>query len=357
MTEGREMIIAVSPSDKGSCNPRDFTDLHIRWSPKEGSPAVDTEGCLVFPRAKAGERPKPRRAPPETFALLHELAASCHSVASSSKDFLIHHSASHTFFRGRLDERAVDGTWYRLRVISDEPPRLERLGCPMPSVYVDQLLDPAFSKGGLITILGQAGSGKTHTASATVVSRLHKFGGMAFTVEDPPELPLNGWHGEEGYCTQASVAGDDGRDWVESMRGALRSQPVGTDLIMYLGELRDAESAQMALRAATNGFLVICTSFASDIISGLEAILNLAGREHAHTLAHVLRVAVYQNLVQSEQRLLVDSLVSDGPTSKVGVIIRSGDFRPLEDEGRYQKNQIKVEFMRRNGRQPATAAA
>ncbi|TWO71426.1 type II secretion system protein E [Caenimonas sedimenti] len=347
---------ASEARNDAACNPRDFTDLHIRWSSKEGSPSVDTADCLVFPRAKAGERPKPRRAPQESFTLLHELAASCHSVASSSKDFLIHHSASQTFFRGRLDERAVDGKWYRLRVISDEPPKLEKLAFPMPGVYVDQLLDASYSKGGLIVILGQAGSGKTHTASATVVSRLHKFGGMAFTVEDPPELPLNGWHGE-GYCTQASVAGDDGRDWVESMRGALRSQPVGTDLMMYLGELRDAAAAQMALRAATNGFLVICTSFASDIISGLEAVLNLAGREHAHTLAHVLRVAIYQSLVQTEERLLVDSLTSEGPASKVGVIIRSGDLRPLEDESRYQKNQIRIEFMRRNARQPAAASA
>lgn len=345
-------LTSTSQTTFAACNPREYTDLYIRWSTKDGSTVVDPAGSLVFPRPKSGDKPGARRAPKESYPLLLELAAACEAAASPSKDFLIHHSASQTFFRGRLDDRAVDGKWYRLRVISDEPPCLEKLAYPMPTPYVEQLLDPSLSRGGLIAVLGKAGSGKTHTASATVVSRLHKFGGMGFTLEDPPELPLNGWHGE-GYCTQGSVAGDDGRDWVESMRGALRSQPVGTDLIMYVGELRDAQSTQMALRAATNGFLVICTSFASDIVTGINSILTLAGADHADILAHVLRVAVYQ--VLEHERLSVNTLVSDGPTSKVGVIIRSGSLRPLEDEIRYQKNKIQAEYAQRAQRAPAVA--
>ena len=336
---------APAVESAGSSNPRDYTDIHIRWSLKDGEPHVDCVGSLVFPVVKPGERPRPQRPAKVIYQLLDELAGSCFAVATATKDFLIHHAETNVFFRGRFDDRAVDGTWYRLRVISAKPPRLENLGFPMPTIYVEQLMDPAFARGGLIAVMGQAGSGKTNTASAIVVSRLHRYGGMAFGIEDPPELPLNGWHGE-GYCTQASVAGEDGKDWVESMRGALRSQPVGTDLMMYLGELRDASSAQMALRAATNGFLVICTTFASDIISGLEAMLNLAGREHADTLAHTLRVAVYQTLLPAEGRLLVDTLTSDGPTSRVGVILRSGDLRRLEDEIRYQKHQVAAEFAR-----------
>lgn len=345
MTTGTVVDEPQTIASPGDVNPRDYTDIHIRYSLKDGGPHVDALGSLVFPRVRPGERPRPRKPTPETFGLLSELAGACHAVATASKDFLIHHPPSNVFFRGRFDDRAVDGTWYRLRVISEKPPRLESLGFPMPGIYVDQLMDSSYSRGGLIAVMGQAGSGKTNTASAIVVSRLHKFGGMAFGIEDPPELPLNGWHGE-GYCTQASVAGEDGKDWVESMRGALRSQPVGTDLMMYLGELRDASSAQMALRAATNGFLVICTTFASDIISGLEAMLTLAGREHADTLAHTLRVAVYQTLVPAEGRLLVDTLKSEGPTSRVGVILRSGDLRRLEDEIRYQKHQVAAEFAR-----------
>ena len=170
-----------------------------------------------------------------------------------------------------------------------------------------------------------------------MVSRLSQYGGVAYSVEDPPELPLNGWHGN-GYCTQTWVAGAAAADWMESMRGVLRSQPAGTNPMLYVGEVRDAETAHAMLRAASNGFLVISTGFGDNLINGVDTFFQLIGREYAPSLAAVLRVIVHQKIEGT--RFSVQALTSDSPSSQVGSIIRSGSLAQLATEIIYQRNQL-----------------
>ena len=151
-------------------------------------------------------------------------------------------------------------------------------------------------------------------------------------------MPLNGFHGS-GYCTQTWVAGDDAADWMESMRGALRSQPAGTNLIMYVGEVRDVETARAMLRAASNGFLVVSTGFGSDIVSGIDTFFQLVGRDYALTLAGVLRIVLYQKL--AEGRFSVQALVSEDSSSPVAAIIRGGNLAQLQNEVVYQANRLQ----------------
>ncbi len=169
------------------------------------------------------------------------------------------------------------------------------------------------------------------------MSRLKEFGGVAYTVEDPPELPLNGFHGK-GYCTQTWVAGDDAADWMESMRGALRSQPAGTNLMMYIGEVRDVETARAMLRAASNGFLVVSTGFGGDIVSGVDTFFQLIGPTFAMSLAGVLRMVIYQKI--ADGRFTAQALVSESPSSPVAAIIRSGKLAQLQNEVQYQQNRM-----------------
>jgi len=111
-----------------------------------------------------------------------------------------------------------------------------------------------------------------------LVSRLLRYGGFAYTIEDPPEIiALNGRHGN-GYCTQTRVY-DGASGWEDSIKEILRSQPVGTSLMLFIGEIRSAEAARMAIRAASNGFLVITTSFATDMIAGIDTFYQLLGDE------------------------------------------------------------------------------
>jgi twitching motility protein PilT len=257
-------------------------------------------------------------------------------TAIDRDDFMI--DLEGVFWRGRRDARAVDGKWYRLRRMAGAPPLLDALPLPMNKALVECLLSPVLAKGGLVYVCGAPGSGKTTTASAILVSRLGKFGGIGYTVEDPPELPLNGWHGS-GYCSQTWVAGDAAADWGESMRGVLRSQPVGTPVMLYVGEVRDEQTARAMLRAAANGFLVVATGFGSDIASGVDAFFQLAGKEHAASLAAALRAVVYQRLIA--QMFYASILASASAASRVANLIRAGQIAQLQTEINYQSNAVQ----------------
>lgn len=299
-------------------DPRSITDIHILVS--------DLNKSLTFP------------GPHLVNEAAQPIAASILDKANSitRDDFMV--DIDGTFWRGRRDRHAVDGTWLRMRRMADKAPELEALPSPIPKQIRDVLLSPNLTRGGLIHVVGGPGCGKTTSGCAILVSRLVKFGGAAYTVEEPPELPLNGFHGT-GYCTQSWVAGEGAADWIESMRGALRSQPAGTNLILFVGEVRDAETAQAMLRAASNGFLVISTGFGSDIVTGIDTFFQLLGEQFQLSLAGVLRVVLFQNLAQG--RFTTDVLVSESAGSPVAALIRKGSLAQLQDEVQYQRNQMQ----------------
>jgi Tfp pilus assembly pilus retraction ATPase PilT len=301
-----------------------ITDIHVHTKDVQGDVVADIATSLIYPGPKAAS---------ETHrSLIEALCRKCLAVGRS--DFMIEEGGH--FYRGRRDTRAVDGLWFRLRRMADVAPNLDELPTPMAAILKNTLLAEQLTKGGLIFVTGGPGCGKTTTASAILVSRLHQYGGVAYTVEDPPEMPLNGRHGP-GYCTQTWVAGDDSADWAESMRGVLRSQPVGTNLMLYVGEVRDAETGRAMLRAASNGFLVVSTGFGNDIVSGIDAFFQLCGREYAMSVASVLRVVLYQKIIDG--KFNAQMLVSESASSAVAAIIRNGQIAQLQNEVNYQKNR------------------
>lgn len=265
--------------------------------------------------------PGPRPIQDEEMPLAHDLLGLISGV--NRDEFTV--QLGEDYWRGRHDKKVIDGEWYRMRNITGDAPTLRTLITPLPRDIERALLSPKISRGGIIHICGQAGSGKTTTASAIAVSRLTTLGGFCYGMEDPPEYPLNGWHGPSGYFAQTWVD-----DWEEAMKGALRSQPAATDLMMYIGEIRDAATAKMMIRAASNGFLVISTGFGSDLVSAVDTFAQILGPESIASFAGDLRVLLYQKL---EKGLMSsDVLISRSPTSEVAVIMRSGQFGGLRNE-------------------------
>lgn len=297
-----------------------LTDIHI----KEDKPELS----IVYEK----DYGNPRKPTPEELEFATQFHESLKRV--QREDFMIEFNGDS--WRGRYDKRAVDGNWYRLRR-TEEVCDLDHLPSPMAEQIREVLLSPVLNRGGLVHICGGTGCGKTTTGTATLVSRLKKFGGVAYTVEDPPEKAMNGWHGQ-GYCTQTWVAGDTAADWSESMRGVLRSQPTGTNVMLYVGEVRDAETARMMMRAAGNGFLVVSTGFGDNIINGIDTFFQLMGREHAASLAAVLRVIVHQKIEAG--RFTVQVLASESPSCQVASMIRTGQLPQLQTEITYQRNQL-----------------
>lgn len=290
------------------------TDIHLNMDSPEKS--------LIYPG--------PRVVTGGDLAMARSLIEKIRSI--TRKDFMVDHDGR--FWRGRDDSQAVDGRWCRMRLISGSPPELHALPSPMHENMVQTLMHPGLSRGGLIYVCGGTGCGKTTTASAIVVSRLKALGGLAYTVEEPPEMPLNGWHGK-GYCTQTWVAGDDSVDWQESMRGVLRSQPAKTPVMLYIGEVRDQETGIAMLRAANNGFLVIATGFGSDIVSGIDAFVGLVGKDSKTAISSALRAVVYQRI---DHRFYSQIMVSSTQNSAVGNLIRNGQLAQLQSEIEYQQS-------------------
>lgn len=167
----------------------------------------------------------------------------------------------------------VAGYCLNLRTKPPKHPYLEDLF--MPKALMDLLLSEQLSEG-LVLITADMGKGKTTTAVATLTSRLRKFGGHAMALEDPSEYDIHGFHGDYGFCSQSDVKGD----YQSYMKSALRKYPTTDGKILYFGEIRDPESAAMALLASSQGCLVISTIHGLDIKATFKRLLTFVASKN-----------------------------------------------------------------------------
>lgn len=139
-------------------------------------------------------------------------------------------------------------------------------------------------RNGLCLICGPTGSGKTTTLNATI-REMDRFGRHICTIEDPVEYAIP-------FVTQVNVNYSVGLDFSKALRSFLRLDP---DVIIQ-GEVRDEETAALAIKAAETGHLVIATLHTSSISSSIERLQYLGVEPHA--LKYLLRSILVQNLVR-----------------------------------------------------------
>jgi len=147
----------------------------------------------------------------------------------------------------------------------------------------------AFSKQislphGILLVTGPTGSGK----STTLYSALCQMDGNQLnilTVEDPVEYEL-------GFCSQVQVSDKIGLDFATALRSLLRQDP---DVIM-IGEIRDNETARIAVQAALTGHLVLSTLHTNDATSSITRLVNIG--IDAYLIAASLNAALAQRLVR-----------------------------------------------------------
>lgn len=159
--------------------------------------------------------------------------------------------------------------------------------------YLARLLSPEIKGGGgLILLSGPTGSGKTTTLYACVqqIDRRRKH---VLTIEDPIEYELR-------YATQWQVRpGMPGGEFADLIRAAMRHDP---DYIV-IGEMRDGDTVETALRAAESGHTVISTVHADTALQTFERLRSLmpAERERSstYTLAQQVRAVMNQRLVRT----------------------------------------------------------
>ncbi|MBN2651884.1 MAG: type II/IV secretion system protein [Spirochaetales bacterium] len=165
---------------------------------------------------------------------------------------------------------------------SDAPQQLTDLGLSEDSsLLIDSICR---SPNGLFLVTGPTGSGKTTTLGA-ILRKINSAEKKIITVEDPIENEIPG-------ISQIQTNEKIGITFADILRRILRQDP---DIIM-IGEIRDSETAEMAVKAALTGHFVISTLHTNDSTASVQRLLNMG--VEPFLLAAVLRGVVAQRLVR-----------------------------------------------------------
>ncbi|MCO5169584.1 MAG: PilT/PilU family type 4a pilus ATPase [Planctomycetes bacterium] len=195
------------------------------------------------------------------------------------------------------------------RRIRADVPTLEELGLPAA------LGDVALERRGVVLVTGAAGSGKSSTLAALVRRRSAAVPGHIITIEDPLEFVHP--HGRS-LVSQREV-GVDTLSFHDALRGALRQAPD----VLLIGEVRDRETAEAALRFAETGHLVLATLHATNTVQAVERLVHLFPPElHAQAL-----LSLSLSLVAVVGQRLVPRADGHGRAAAVEVLLPTGRVR------------------------------
>ena len=141
--------------------------------------------------------------------------------------------------------------------------------------FTDRILDP-FKRvlelpHGIMLVTGPTGSGKT-TTLYTALDQLNTEERKIITVEDPVEYQLTG-------INQIQVKSSIGLDFTSALRAIVRQDP---DVIM-IGEMRDLETAKIAIQSALTGHLVLSTIHTNDAAGGITRMLDMGVEDYLLT--------------------------------------------------------------------------
>jgi twitching motility protein PilT len=175
-----------------------------------------------------------------------------------------------------------------MRIIPFTVPTLEALNVPPVAGEI------ALSRRGMVLVTGVTGSGKSSTLAAMVNHINEHRAGHIITIEDPIEF----LHADKRSAINQREIGADTGSFTAAFRAALRQDP---DVIL-LGELRDAEAMEIALRAAETGHLVISTVHTTDAKETIGRIIDMFPPHAQHQmrlqLAANLRAVISQRLLE-----------------------------------------------------------
>jgi len=208
------------------------------------------------------------------------------------------------------------GTWGAvMRTIPFQIPDFDLLN--LPSV----VRTIAEARRGLVCVTGATGNGKSTTIAALIhfiiqQERLH-----VITVEDPIEFIFPGG---KGLVIQREV-GTDTASYSDALRAALRQDP---DIIM-VGELRDRESADICLKAAETGHLVITSLHTPDVPRAIGRLVGLFPAEEQDTVRarladNLQAVIALRLLMRADAAGLIPAVEALLATSTVRELIRDG---------------------------------
>jgi twitching motility protein PilT len=248
-----------------------------------------------------------------------------------------------------------------VRRVRSEIPTFEELRLP------DVMRTLADSPRGLVLITGPTGTGKTTTIASMIgyINRSRRT--HIVTIEDPIEVV----HDDELSIIQQREVGLDTDSYAAALKSVVRQDPD----VIFVGEIRDAESAFSAIQAAETGHLVISTLHTIDCMETINRVLDLfppqQSKEVRTSFAGALRGIVSQRLVVKSDgkgrvpavEVLVntgrvfDRLVDPDQTDSIVDVIAEGGFYGMQSFDQalvalVQDDQITVDEARRTASSP-----
>jgi type IV pilus assembly protein PilB len=171
-----------------------------------------------------------------------------------------------------------------LRLLNNDATEIDLNSLGFSVFDLDNYLQGAKRPNGILLISGPTGSGKTTTLYATL-KLLNKETRNILTIEDPVEYTLEG-------INQVQLKESIGLGFAEALRTFLRQDP---DVIM-VGEIRDTETANMAIRAALTGHLVLSTIHTNSAWGTVSRLIDMG--VHPFLVANTLNTTVAQRLIR-----------------------------------------------------------
>jgi general secretion pathway protein E len=172
-----------------------------------------------------------------------------------------------------------------LRILDREQVRLDFATLGFEEDIVGQLRGLLQEPHGILLVTGPTGSGKTTTLYAAL-TELNTVEKKILTIEDPVEYHLDG-------INQVQIKPSIGLSFAEALRSFLRQDPD----IMMVGEIRDLETAQVAVQAALTGHLILSTLHTNDAASALTRLLDMGVEDYL--LTSTINGVVGQRLVRT----------------------------------------------------------
>ncbi|MFO7975284.1 MAG: type IV pilus twitching motility protein PilT [Candidatus Hydrogenedentota bacterium] len=202
------------------------------------------------------------------------------------------------------------------RPIPEKIPSLDKLGVP------DVVESLAQRKQGLILVTGPTGHGKT-TTQASMIDLINKSREChIITIEDPIEFV----HQHKKSIVDQREVGSDTNGFNQALKYVLRQDP---DVIL-IGEMRDLETIQAALRAAETGHLVLATLHTNDAIQTVDRIIDVFPAAQQQQIRFMLSMTL---LAVVSQRLIARA-DSDGRVLATEVLLNNTAVANLVREGK-----------------------
>ncbi len=196
-----------------------------------------------------------------------------------------------------------------LRLISDKVPTTEELKLP---AVINKIAE---ANAGLVLVTGATGSGKSSTLAA-MINYINRTAAVhILTLEDPVEYvhsPI------KARVTQREI-GADTSDFNSALRSALRQDP---DIIL-IGEMRDAETISIALKAAETGHLVFGTVHTTDALSTIGRLISMFPPEEQN----VVRTRIADNLHATVSQRLLKTVDGKGRIAAQEIMINNPGIR------------------------------